>query len=84
MSNPVATPSSVTAGGGNAKIVAPRIVEKKRIALAATAVTLRSGRLRRSQSLSLTNTSPWLCPRPAKPNPEMEPIDSTASLCSLR
>ncbi len=83
-SKPVAVPSSVTAGGGNAKIIASRMPESARIALLATAWARSSGRLRRSQSRSLTKVMPWFWPRPAKPNPEMFMHDSTASFWSSR
>ena len=83
-SNPVATPSSVTAGGGKAKIMAPRIREKAPMARPATAWAFSSGFCRRSQSFSLTKTIPWFCPRPEKTIPEIAMQEATASFWSIR
>jgi len=84
-SKPLACPSSTTAGGAKANTMALRILENSPMARPARAVTRRSARSRRCQSLSLMKENPEFCPRPEKLMPEMVNTASTASLsCSKK
>ncbi|MNV47021.1 hypothetical protein D3C71_1388760 [compost metagenome] len=83
-SNPLALPSSETAGGANANTEALRICDSAPIALLATAWALRPGAVRSPQGLSLTNAKPVFCPLPAKLKPATVKMASTASFCSSR
>jgi hypothetical protein len=80
--NPVALPSSVIAGGANAKICASLICANALVIRCATAAALRSGASRSSQRLSFTNTRPEFWPRPTNENPLITSADSTES-CSF-
>jgi len=57
-------PNSTTAGGAKAKTMALRICENFTVALRATALTFRTDRFRRSQSLSRMNARPEFCRGP--------------------
>ena len=78
-SNPRALPSSTTEGGGKAKIMALRSLEKAAMALPAIAFTLKSGRFRRLQSFSLIQTMPFVWALPEKPTPATVMVASTPS-----
>ena len=83
-SNPLALPSSMTAGGVKAYTLALWICENARMALSATAPALSSGRLRSFQSLSLIKAIPIFCPRPAWFWPLIVRMHSTASFSFTR
>ena len=78
-SKPVALPSSITAGGAKAKTIASRICEKAPMARPVIGLTLRSGRLRNSQSLSMTKPMPMFWPLPPKLKPATVKIERVAS-----